>query len=238
MEDGPACQVLRRPLPGGNGANHRQIRGAAKRGVSLVEQLHVQPTIKPAALVVLSAGEASASQTLLAMLSASSIGIGPRLIRSASVSPGTSSMIRKLAPFVSAPGLLAECFDIGKILLATGGTFVGNELLSANIVDRHVSEVSRFLRGVRFLPRDAGERRDQVDSHGWHAQLHYLVWALKVVGVKVGKFKSKGSQRLENAPGIFWTRPHKDVDVTCKSGGTMKSQGISPDDQVLNVVFV
>lgn len=127
---------------------------------------------------------------------------------------------------------------VGKILLAASRPLVGNVLLSAKIINRHVSEYPWLLGHFCLLPRNTGDRCDQIDSNRRHPKLDDFVWVLEVLYGQVGKLEAEGCQRLKNTPGILGIRTYEDVDVTCEAGGTVEGQGISSDNQVFNLVLV
>jgi len=100
-------------------------------------------------------------------------------------------------------------------------------------VNGHVTEAPLILGRVRFLPRDTGERWNQVRSHRWYSQLRNLVRVQKVVNLQAKEMKPEGGRCPEDAVSISGVRPHKDFDVTCKSGCPMEGERISPNDEVL-----
>src|SRR5512135_1775103 len=114
--------------------------------------------------------------------------------------------------------VLAERFDVCQVFLSPCSACVGDVLLSADIVNRCVTEAPLLLGRVRFLPRDTGERWNQVRSHRWYSQPHDLVRVQEVANLKATEMKPEGGRRPEDAVSISGVRPHKDFDVTCKSG--------------------
>jgi hypothetical protein len=68
--------------------------------------------------------------------------------------------------------------------------------------------------------------------------LHDFVRVLKVINREIGELESECGKRSKNALSVCGVRSHKDVDVTCVSGRTVESQGITTNNQILNLVIV
>ena len=138
----------------------------------------------------------------------------------------------------SRTSVFPQRFKIGKVSFTAQGSFVGYEVISADIGDRYIPKGTFHPARSGLFPRNPGNRGHDVYPDRWKPELNDLAFQLEIRRCQANRPKPKLVKSLYDPPCVGRLRLYKNVKVTRVPGDAMKPQRISPHDDVINLVFV